>query len=72
MIAAEPCKRSNGSYRAFFETKEAAEAFAADPANTAYHGDLAHHCRLCGHWHLSRPEWLVLEWMRDMRHSEWN
>ena len=36
-----------------------AEAFALDPANPAYHGDVAHQCRTCGWWHLSRPEWLA-------------
>ena len=35
------------------------EAFAADPKNhPVYFGDVAHECRVCGWFHLSRPEWL--------------
>jgi len=53
------CKRTDGSYRAAFETREQAEAFAADPQNwPMYQGDLAHHCRLCSWWHLSKASWL--------------
>jgi hypothetical protein len=63
----EPCRRSSGAFRAFFPTKEEAEAFAADPANLNYHGDIAHLCYKCGRWHLSRPEWLVPESARHMR-----
>ena len=66
------CLRTNGTRRAHFQTKEAAEVFAANPANTAYHGDLAHLCLKCGAWHLSRPEWLVPSWMRDMTDQGWN
>ena len=72
MIATEPCKRSTGNYRAFFETKEAAEAFAKSPENKAYHGNIAHRCLRCGAFHLSEPEWLVPEWMRDMRGQRGN
>ena len=36
----EPCRRASGSFRAHFPSKEAAEAFAAGPANTDYHGDI--------------------------------
>ena len=58
----EPCKRASGSYRAYFSTKEDAEAFAADPTNwPTYQGDVAHRCH-CGFWHLSRVEWLFPEW----------
>jgi hypothetical protein len=64
------CKRSNGTYRAHFRAQEEPEAFAADPVNVAYHGDLAHKCFRCGAWHLSRPEWLVPEWARRMQ--SWN
>ena len=53
------CKRSNGTYRAHFETREEAEKFAADPANVAYRGDLAYRCLECDAWHLW-PVWLVL------------
>jgi hypothetical protein len=58
----EPCKRTTGTYRAYFLTREDAEKFAADPANTAYHGDVAHECGKCRYWHLSRPEWLFPQW----------
>ena len=61
----EPC-RASGSFRAYFPSKEAAEAFAADPANTDYYGDIAHRCGKCGRWHLSRVEWLVPEHQRGM------
>jgi hypothetical protein len=63
----EPCRRFSGSYRAHFLNKEAAEAFAADPKNTNYHGDIAHHCLKCQRWHLSRVERLVPESARRMR-----
>jgi hypothetical protein len=54
------CKRSNGSERAAFANKEQALAFAADPVNVAYKGDIPNFCERCEHWHLSRPEWLAL------------
>jgi hypothetical protein len=58
----EHCLRSNGSTRAWFLTREAAEVFAADPANwPIYRGDIAHKCLVCGLWHLSRFEWLFDE-----------
>lgn len=63
----EPCQRRTGSFRAFFSTKEEAEAFATAPGNTAYHSDIAHRCGKCGYWHLSRVEWLVPESARRMR-----
>ena len=53
------CRRASGNLRAWFDTREDAEAFAADPANTAYHGDVPVLClnRDCGGWHLSQPHW---------------
>jgi thiamine monophosphate synthase len=53
------CRRSNGSFRAWFPTKEAAEAFAADPRNVAYQGDIPVLCMKigCDGWHLSQPDW---------------
>jgi hypothetical protein len=53
-----PCRRKSGKLRAFFRSREDAEAFAEDPANIPYHGDVAHLCDKCGYWHLSRFEWL--------------
>lgn len=53
------CKRSNGTERAWFLSREAAEQFEQDPANPAYHHDVAHLCAVCGFWHLSKLEWLV-------------
>jgi hypothetical protein len=65
----EPCRRSDGTFRAHFPSREAAEAFAADPQNwPVYKGDIAHFCGKCGRWHLSRIEWLVPEFARRMRH----
>ena len=58
MITAAHCRRSNGTERAWFLTREQAVAFAQDPANPAYHGDIAHLCSKCDMYHLSRPEWL--------------
>lgn len=58
------CARRNGTLRAWFRSKQDAEAFAQDPANhPVYLGDVAHLCRVCNFWHLSRPEWLVPEWL---------
>lgn len=53
------CRRPNGTLRAWFATKEEAEAFAADPRNTAYHGDVPVLCMNigCDGWHLSQPHW---------------
>jgi hypothetical protein len=53
------CKRSNGTERAWFVTREDADAFAANPTNFRYHGDIAHFCNVCGYWHLSKLEWLA-------------
>jgi hypothetical protein len=56
----EPCRRSSGSLRAYFSTKDEAQKFAADPANhPVYLGEVAHECPKCGYWHLSKIEWLV-------------
>lgn len=52
------CKRSSGTDRAWFATREAAEAFALDPANPAYHSDVVTFCSRCGFFHLSHPDWL--------------
>ncbi len=51
------CLRSNGTERAWFTSKAAAEAFAE--ITPGYDGDIAHFCDKCGWWHLSRIEWLV-------------
>jgi hypothetical protein len=66
-MLAEPCRRKNGSLRAWSSTKDEAERFAVDPANVNYHGDVAHFCPKREFWHLSRPEWLFPEWetLRD-------
>jgi hypothetical protein len=56
------CGRPNGLYRAWFDSREEAEAFERDPANVHYHGDVAHHCAKCGFWHVSRINWLFPEW----------
>ena len=48
------CKRTIGTERAWFRTREEAEAFAQLPANPAYRGDIAHLCAKCGFWHLSK------------------
>jgi len=57
-----PCKRSNGSTRAYFRTREDAERFAQDPANwPTYHGDIPMLCAVCDFYHLNRPEWLLPE-----------
>jgi hypothetical protein len=58
ILTKTPCRRASGSERAWFLTREEAEAFALDPANIHYHGDLAHLCAFCDLWHLSKPEWL--------------
>lgn len=53
------CRRANGTLRAWFPTRAEAETFAADPANTAYHGDVPVLCLnpRCDGWHLSQPHW---------------
>ena len=52
------CKRTDGTSRAYFHTKEEADAFANDPVNVAYHGDVTTFCAACGFFHLSRLDWL--------------
>ncbi len=52
------CKRKDGTNRAYFHTKEEADAFAKDPTHPAYHGDITTFCTACGFFHLSRPDWL--------------
>jgi hypothetical protein len=53
------CRRPSGTFRAWFPTAEEAVAFAENPANTTYHGDVAVQCQKpgCGGWHLSQPHW---------------
>jgi hypothetical protein len=53
------CRRSNGTLRAYFAIAAEAIAFAANPVNIAYHGDVPVLCLKpgCGGWHLSRPHW---------------
>jgi hypothetical protein len=38
------CRRSSGTPRAWFASKEEAEEFANDPLNAAYDGDIAVMC----------------------------
>ena len=57
--AAEPCRRLDGTFRAFFTSKDEAENWAETHEN--YFGDIAHLCQHCGYWHLSRPQWLEAE-----------
>jgi hypothetical protein len=54
----KPCLRTNGTTRAWFYSREDAEAFAASPANSNYHGDIAHLCVKCNLYHLSKQSWL--------------
>jgi hypothetical protein len=53
------CRRSDGTFRAWFATAPEAVAFAENPANTSYQGDVAVHCSRpgCNGWHLSQPHW---------------
>jgi hypothetical protein len=53
------CLRRDGTERAWFGTAADAVAFANDPANTAYAGDVAVRCTKpsCRGWHLSQPFW---------------
>jgi hypothetical protein len=59
MTAQNRCRRSNGTLRAWFATGEEAVAFAENPMNTAYYGDVPVLCLKpgCGGWHLSQPHW---------------
>lgn len=47
------CKRSSGTTRGYWFTKEDAERYASDPNHPTYHGDVAELCSRCGLWHLS-------------------
>lgn len=47
------CKRRSGTERAWFLTREEAVAFAKDPRNPAYRGDVPDFCSNCQGWHLS-------------------
>jgi len=40
------------------QTREEAEAFAKDPKNVDYHGDIAVFCGPCGYFHLSKEDCL--------------
>jgi hypothetical protein len=51
------CKRIDGSLRAWFTSKQAAEDFAE--VTPGYGGDIAHLCSACGFWHCARPSWLA-------------
>jgi hypothetical protein len=51
------CRRSNGTLRAWFATSAEAIAFAANPANVGYQGDVPVRCAKCLGWHLSQPDW---------------
>jgi hypothetical protein len=58
-----PCRRASGTFRAHFETREQAAAFANDPQNhPVYKDDIARLCPICGWWHLYRAEWLIENW----------
>ncbi len=53
------CRRSDGTLRGFWLSREQAEKFAQDPMNTSYHGDIVvGPCGMCGAFHCSRPEWV--------------
>lgn len=52
------CLRSTGKERAWFNSREEAKAFAANPANPGYHGDIANLCVKCDPYHLSKLSWL--------------
>ncbi len=54
----EPCKRSDGSFRAHFTTAEEAREFQQRPENVAMYGeDEVRFCTRCGYFHLSHPTW---------------
>jgi hypothetical protein len=52
-------RASDGKPRAWFASKEEAEAFSVSAVNTAYHGDVPVLCMRigCDGWHLSQPGW---------------
>jgi len=48
------CRRSDGSLRGFWLSREQAEKFAQEPKNTSYHGDIVvGPCGMCGAFHCS-------------------
>jgi hypothetical protein len=54
------CRRSDGSLRGFWLSREQAEKFAQDPKNTSYRGDIVvGPCGMCGAFHCSRPAWVA-------------
>ena len=56
---ANRCRRTNGQPRAWFASRAEATAFAANPANVAYSGDVPVQCAHSGcknGWHLSRVD----------------
>jgi hypothetical protein len=57
--SANRCRRASGTLRARFSTRAEAIAFAENPANPAYHGDIPVRCLKlgCGGYHLSQPHW---------------
>ena len=56
----KPCKRSNGTLRAYFLSREDALNFARDPQNQPMYqpDEVPSLCQQCGFWHLNRLEWL--------------
>jgi hypothetical protein len=54
-----PCRRSTGTFRAYFDSQAEAVAYAADPRNVDYHEDVPVFCGRCGKFHLSHPTWLL-------------
>jgi hypothetical protein len=53
----EPCKRSSGTERRWFETPHAAAKFR-DAHPVQYGEDVIVLCGHCGLFHLSHPNWL--------------
>jgi hypothetical protein len=51
------CRRTDGSQRAWFATREEAVAFEADLKNWDYRGDVPVRCTKCLGWYLSQPSW---------------
>jgi hypothetical protein len=67
----EHCKRSSGTERAWFRTREEAIEFAS--TNPDYHGDIPALCARCGSdsepvYHLNRPKWLIPQWTNRDAH----
>jgi hypothetical protein len=51
------CTRKDGSLRAWFTSKQAAQDFAE--VTPGYEGDIAHLCACCGFWHCAAKSWLA-------------